>query len=221
EYSFVGEHEVKGYRELIPMWKVLREAAIESRFISARAADADPIFGRERETAFLVDAWQRATHGNGHVILLSGEAGIGKSRLLEALVGYLRDTPHRLLRAQCSPYHNNTVLHPVLQLLRHQLDLRRDLSDAENLQRVERMLERIGRPTREARLLMAELLELRPQETLSQVEMTAAQRKNATLEILQEFLVAPLGRATVLLLLEDAHWSDPTTPTPIQRLRPG
>ena len=218
EYLFVGEHEVKGYRELIPMWKVLGEAAIESRFISARTAGADPILGRERETAFLVDAWQRATHGNGHVVMLSGEAGIGKSRLLEALVEHLRDTPHRLLRAQCSPYHGNTVLYPILQLLRHQLDLRRDLSDAENLQRVEHMLERVGRSTRQARLLMAELLELRAQETLSQAEMTAAQRKNATLEILEAFLVAPLDGGTVLLLLEDAHWSDPTTQTLIERL---
>ena len=218
EYLFVGEHEVKGYRELIPMWKVLGEAAIESRFISARTAGVDPILGRERETAFLVDAWQRATHGNGHVVMLSGEAGIGKSRLLEALVEHLRDTPHRLLRAQCSPYHGNTVLYPILQLLRHQLDLRRDLSDVENLQRVEHMLERVGRSTRQARLLMAELLELRTQETLSQAEMTAAQRKNATLEILEAFLVAPLDGGTVLLLLEDAHWSDPTTQTLIERL---
>ena len=116
EYLFVGEQEVKGYRELIPMWKVLGEAAIESRFISARTAGADPILGRERETAFLVDAWQRATHGNGHVVMLSGEAGIGKSRLLEALVEHLRDTQHRLLRAQCSPYHGNTVLYPIVQL---------------------------------------------------------------------------------------------------------
>ena len=218
EYLFVGEHEIKGYREPIPMWKVLGEAAIESRFISARTAGADPILGRERETAFLVDAWQRATRGNGHVVVLSGEAGIGKSRLLEALVEHLRDTPYRLLRAQCSPYHGNTVLYPILQLLRHQLDLRRDLSDAENLQRVERMLERIGRPTRQARLLMAELLELRAQETLSQAEMTAAQRNNATLEILEAFLVTPLDGAAVLLLLEDAHWSDPTTQTLIERL---
>jgi class 3 adenylate cyclase/ABC-type lipoprotein export system ATPase subunit len=217
-YSFAGEHEVKGYREPIPMWKVLGEATIESRFISARTAGADPILGRERETAFLVDAWQRAARGNGHVVVLSGEAGIGKSRLLEALVEHVRDAPHRLLRAQCSPYHGNTVLYPILQLLRQQLDLRRDLSDAENLQRVERMLERIGRSTRQSCLLMAELLELRAQETLSQAEMTAAQRKNATLEILEAFLVAPLDGATVLLLLEDAHWSDPTTHTLIERL---
>jgi class 3 adenylate cyclase/ABC-type lipoprotein export system ATPase subunit len=218
EYLFVGEHEVKGYRELIPMWKVLGESSIESRFISARAAGADPIIGRERETAYLVDAWQRATRGNGHVVVLSGEAGIGKSRLLEALVEHVGDTSYRLLRAQCSPYHGNTVLYPILQLLRRQLDVQRDLSDEENLQRVERMLERIGRSTRQARLLMAELLELRAQETLSQVEMTVAQRKNASLEILESFLVASLDSATVLLLLEDAHWSDPTTQTLIERL---
>jgi class 3 adenylate cyclase/ABC-type transport system involved in cytochrome c biogenesis ATPase subunit len=218
DYLFVGEHEVKGYREPIPMWKVLGESSIESRFISARTAGADPILGRERETAFLADAWQRAANGNGHVVVLSGEAGIGKSRLLEALVEHLRDTPYRLLRAQCSPYHGNTVLYPILQLLRHQLDVRRDLSDAENLQRVERMLECVGRSTRQARVLMAELLELRTEDTLSQAEMTAAQRINASLEILEAFLMAPLDGATVLLLLEDAHWSDPTTQTLIGRL---
>src|SRR6202007_2189947 len=114
------------------------------------------------------------------------------------------------LRAQCSPYHGNSVLYPIVQLLRHQLDLRRDSSDAENLERVERMLERIGRRSRQSRLLMAELLDFHAGETLSQAEMTAMQRKNATLEILEAFLVAPLGGATVLLLLEDMHWSDPT-----------
>ena len=63
--------------------------------------------------AFLADAWQRATQGNGHVVVLSGEAGMGKSRLLEALAEHVRDAPHRLLRAQCSPYHGNSVLYPI------------------------------------------------------------------------------------------------------------
>ena len=218
EYLFVGEQEVKGYREPVPMWKALGESDIESRFISTRAAAAGPILGRESELALLADTWQRATHGKGHVVVLSGEAGMGKSRLLEALAERVRDTSHRLLRAQCSPHHGSTALHPILELLRHQLDLRRDLSDAENLQQVERMLERIGRSTRQARLLMAELLELRAEESLSPAEMTPAQRKNATFEILEAFLVAQLESAAVLLLLEDAHWSDPTTQTLIERL---
>ena len=150
EYLFGGKHEVKGYREPVSVWRALGESAIESRFISAHATAAGPIIGRDREMAFLADAWQRATQGNGHVVVLSGEAGMGKSRLLEALAERVRDAPHRLLRAQCSPYHGNSVLYPIVQLLRHRLDLRRDLSDAENLQRVERMLERIGRSTRQA-----------------------------------------------------------------------
>ena len=218
EYLFGGKHEVKGYREPVSVWRALGESAMESRFISAHATAAGPIIGRDREMAFLADAWQRATQGNGHVVVLSGEAGMGKSRLLEALAERVRDAPHRLLRAQCSPYHGNSVLYPIVQLLRRRLDLKRDLSDAENLERVERMLERIGRSTRQAKLLMAELLELRAQETLSQAEMTAAQRMNATLEILEAFLVAPLDGATVLLLLEDAHWSDSITQALIERL---
>jgi class 3 adenylate cyclase/ABC-type lipoprotein export system ATPase subunit len=218
EYLFVGEHEVKGYREPIPMWKALGETDVESRFISTRAAAAGPILGRESELAFLAETWQRASQGNGRVVVLSGEAGMGKSRLLEALAERVRNTSHRLLRAQCSPHHGSTVLYPILALLRHQLDLRRDLSDEENLQRVERMLERIGRSTRQALLLMAELLELRAEEVLSPAEMTPAQRRNATLEILEAFLVAQLDSATVLLLLEDAHWSDPTTQTLVERL---
>jgi class 3 adenylate cyclase len=218
EYQLAGEREVKGYREPVAVWKALGESEIESRFISARAAAAGPIIGREREMAVLADAWQRAQRGNGHVVVLSGDAGMGKSRLLEALAERVRDAPNRLLRAQCSPYHGNSALYPFVQLLRHQLDLKRDLGDAENLQRVERILERIGRSTRQASLLMAELLEIRAQESLLQTEMTPAQRKNATLEILEAFLVAPLDGATVLLLLEDAHWSDPTTRTLIERL---
>ncbi len=218
KYLFAGEHEVKGFPERVPVWKVLDEATIESRFISAHATAAGPILGREREMAFLTDAWQRAIQGNGHVVVLSGDAGIGKSRLLEALVQHVGDAPHRLLRAQCSPYHGNTALYPILQLLRHQLDLRRDLSDTENLQRIDGMLEQIGRSTHQASLLIAELLELRARETLSLAEITPAQRKNVTLEILEAFLLAPLDGATVLLLLEDAHWSDPTTQTLIERL---
>ena len=112
DYSFLGEQAIKGFNEPVLVWKALRESATESRFAAAHAAAAGPMVGRERELAFLYDAWQRATQGDGHVMLLAGEAGMGKSRLLEALVERVRPEPHRLLRCQCSPYHRNSVLFP-------------------------------------------------------------------------------------------------------------
>ncbi|MEO5844076.1 MAG: adenylate/guanylate cyclase domain-containing protein [Caldimonas sp.] len=218
EYSYAGEHAAKGFDAPVPAWRAIVAGAAESRFIAARAAVAAPVVGRERELALLGDAWQRAVQGNGHMVVVSGEAGMGKSRLLEALVERVRDQPHRLLRAQCSPYHTSSVLYPFVQLLRHRLDLRRELTDAENLARIERVLERIDRASRQATLLMAELLELRTEDALSQAEMTAEQRKGATLDLLEAFLVSPLEGATVLLLVEDAHWSDPSTLALIERL---
>jgi class 3 adenylate cyclase len=160
EFSFLGERAIKGFRDLISVWKVLGESAIENRFAAAHAAAAGPIVGRERELAFLYDSWQRATRGDGHVVLLAGEAGIGKSRLLEALAERVREEPHRLLRCQCSPYHRNSVLFPFKTLLRHRLDISRDLPTQENLDRISRMLERVGRHARSSTLLLAELLEV-------------------------------------------------------------
>ena len=216
EYSFLGTQAIKGFREPLALWKALRESATESRFAAAHAAAAGPIVGRERELAFLYDSWQRATRGNGHVVLLTGEAGMGKSRLLEALAERVQE-PHSLLRCQCSPYHRNSVLFPLKQLLRHRLDLSRDLSDQENQERIRRVLERVGRNAPSSTLLLAELLDLPVKEKLSPIEMTPNQRKNETLAILEDLLLAPLD-GPVLLLLEDAHWSDQTTQSLIERL---
>ncbi len=216
EYAFLGTHVIKGFREPLPLWKALRESATESRFAAAHAAAAGPIVGRERELAFLDDAWQRATRGNGHVVLVTGEAGMGKSRLLEALAERVQE-PHSLLRCQCSPYHRNSVLFPFKQLLRHRLDLGREASEQENQDRIKRVLERVGRNAPSSTLLLAELLEVPVKDKLSPIEMTPNQRKNETLAILEDLLMAPLD-GPVLLLLEDAHWSDQTTQSLIERL---
>jgi class 3 adenylate cyclase len=217
EFSLVGEHVIKGFREPISVWKALRESATESRFAAAHAATAGPIFGRNGELAFLYDSWQRATQGNGQAALLVGEPGIGKSRLLEALAERVRKEPHHLLRGQCSPYHRNSVLFPFKQLLRHRLDLNRDLPQRESLDRIERTLAMVGRRTRSSALLVAELLGVPVEETLSPLEMTPNQRKNETLSILEDLLLAAES-GPVLLMLEDAHWSDQTTQTLVERL---
>jgi class 3 adenylate cyclase/ABC-type lipoprotein export system ATPase subunit len=218
EYSFSGEHAIKGFREPVSVWKALRESATESRFAAAHAATAGPIVGRERELAFLYDSWQRAARGNGHVVLLAGEAGMGKSRLLEALAERVRGERHRLLRCQCSPYHRNSVLFPFKKLLRHRLDIdNHDASAEENLDRIGRMLGQVGRHARSSTLLLAELLEIPSEDKLSPIEMTPIQRKEETLAILEDLLMAPLD-GPVLLLLEDAHWSDQTTQILVERL---
>ena len=218
EYVFTGEHQVKGYAEPLPAWRAAGESAIESRFVAAHAATAGPILGRERELAFLSDAWDRATRGEGHVVLVSGEAGMGKSRLVEGFAQRIRERPHRLLRCQCSPYHRSSPLYPLTQLLRHDLGLKQGIPAEENFDGIDRMLARIRRSTRVSRLLLAELLAIPVQDTLSPMEMTLAQRKNEMLAILEDFLLAPLEGATVLLMLEDAHWSDPTTRSLVDRL---
>ncbi len=217
EFSFFGEHAIKGFREPIFIWKALRESATESRFAAARAAATGPIVGRERELAFLYDSWQRATQGNGHVVLVAGEAGMGKSRLLEALAERVREEPHRLLRCQCSPYHANSALFPFLKLLRHTIGISHDVSIQENSDRIGRTLGRIGRHARTSILLLAELLDVPSEDALSPIEMTPNQRKNETLAIVEDLVVAPFD-GPVLLLLEDAHWSDQTTQILIARL---
>jgi hypothetical protein len=218
DYQHAGEQAVKGFDEPVGVWRALGERVIESRFAAARSDGAGPILGRERELAFLADSWQRALRGNGHVVLVSGEAGMGKSRLVEAFVEPLHGQQKRLLRCQCSPYHRNTALYPITQLLKHELMRRPDAPAPENLSRIEQMLARIGRSSRVAKLLLAELLEVQSPDSLSAMEMTLAQRKNETLALLEEFLVAAADAAAALLILEDAHWSDPTTQTLIERL---
>ena len=217
EFSFLGEHAIKGFRDPISIWKVIGESTIESRFAAAHAATAGPIVGRERELAFLYDCWQRATRGDGHVALVVGEAGMGKSRLLEAIAERLAQEPHRLLRCQCSPYHRNSVLFPFKKLLHHRLALGHDLSSQENLDRIEAMLSRLGRHKRSSTLLLAELLDVPSDEKLSPLEMTPNQRKEETLAILEDLLMAT-DDGPVLLFLEDAHWSDQTTQSLVERL---
>jgi predicted ATPase len=209
---------VKGFDEPVAVWRALGERVIETRFAAARSDGAGPILGRERELAFLADSWQRALRGNGHVVLVSGEAGMGKSRLVEAFAEHLHGREKRLLRCQCSPYHRNTALHPVTQLLKHELMLRPDAPAPENLSRIEQMLARIGRSSRVAKVAARRAARSSVADSLSAMEMTLAQRKERDARAARGVPGRRADADAVLLIIEDAHWSDPTTQTLIERL---
>jgi len=216
DFEPLGSLELKGYALPQEAWRVRTERPVVSRFAGARNA-ATPLVGREREIAYLVDAWGRAQAGSGHLVLVGGEPGIGKSRLLEAMAERARVDGARVIRCQCSPYHRNSALHPFAELLTHVAGLRAGDTASSRLAAARAWLASLGRTDKVARALIADLLELEGEEPLSAVEMTAAQRKSETLALLQEFLLAPSDRPT-LLLVEDAHWIDPTSSLLLEQL---
>ncbi len=114
ELNDLGSHDLKGFGEPVRLWRVDRARATESRFEAARAGRLTSFVGREHEIALLLDRWERAKEGEGQVVLLSGEAGIGKSRIYQALRGRLADEPCTRLRYQCSPHYSASALQPVI-----------------------------------------------------------------------------------------------------------
>jgi class 3 adenylate cyclase len=216
EFEPLGSVELKGYVVPQPAWRVRAERPVVSRFEGARSA-ASPLVGREREIAYLDDAWGRARDGNGHLVLVGGEPGIGKSRLLETVAERVQAEGARLLRCQCSPYHLNSALHPFAQLIAHVAGVRANDPAATRLAAARAWLAGLGRPDKVARALVADLLQIDGEETLSAVEMTAAQRKSETLALLKAFLFDPAHQPT-LLLVEDAHWIDPTSSVLLEQL---
>src|SRR5208282_3707825 len=117
ELEDLGTHELKGFQDRVPVFRVASERDVESRFDATRGKALSQFVGRNSEIGILLDRWELAKSGQGQAVFVSGEAGIGKSRLLEALVERLQDEPHEPIRLQCSPYHTTSALYPVIQQL--------------------------------------------------------------------------------------------------------
>jgi hypothetical protein len=117
EYCNLGAVEIRGFNDPIPVWQVLRPSAVESRFEALRSSRLTPLIGREEEIGLLVRRWQRAKSGEGSILLISGEPGIGKSRLIAALQEQVGDDPHIRLRYFCSPHHRDSALYPFIAQL--------------------------------------------------------------------------------------------------------
>jgi class 3 adenylate cyclase/tetratricopeptide (TPR) repeat protein len=210
EYRALSAVAVRGYDVPIQAWQVLREAAIDSRFEALRAGGRIPLFGRDEELSLLLRRWEQARDGSGRVVLLSGEAGIGKSRLSAALDERLLGERHVRLRWFCAPHYQDTALHPVIAALARRAGFERDDEPAAKLAKLEALLAHSGAPAEEVALI-ADLLSLPVGAEARLAELTPQRRKERSFAAILRQL-ATLGRSQPILgVFEDLHWADPTT----------
>ena len=204
----IGEHELKGFARPVPVWRARGEASVESRFAAIRTGGNLPFIGRAHEMGLLLDRWRLARQGEGQIVTVIGEAGIGKSRSIEALQEALVAEPHARIHLQCSPYHSDSALYPVIQYLgRAARFAAADLPSA-RIEKLGALFAERAASDAAAIPLLAELLTIPAPPTLS---LTPAQRKAAIIALLVDEFVRLGETDSVLLVLEDAHWIDATT----------
>ncbi len=206
----LGVRDLKGIAGLVRVWAVLQPSAVASRFDAFHPTGMTVLVGREEETELLRRRWVRATEGEGQVVLLSGEAGIGKSRLAVAIMELLRGEPHTRLRFFCSPQHTVSALHPVVGQMERAAGLARDDTLQAKLDKLDVLLRQSSTSAEDA-ALFAEMLSLPNDGRYPLLELTPRQRRERTMDALIRRSEALSGSVPVLVVLEDAQWADPTS----------
>ena len=210
EVEDLGPQALKGFADDVGAWRVLGERAVGSRF-EARATGLAPLVGWVHEVALLLDRWQQASDGEGQVVLLSGEPGIGKSRIARVLDERLAGDTHVLLCHQCSPYYVDTALHPTIEQLERAAGFQRDDPPDAKLDKLEHLLaqgtDRVG----EVVPLIAALLSIATEGRYPPLNAAPQRQMERTIDALVEQVTGLARARPVLCLFEDLHWADPTT----------
>ena len=211
EFADQGTAALKGFETPVQVWQVLSSKPSASRFDSYRSSRLVNFIGREHETALLLGRWREAVDGEGQVVLLCGEAGIGKSRLVRHLRDRLTEDHYEAIQSQGSPHHTNTVLYPVITYLRQAAGLADEDSIPTQLDKLGTLMVNSGLEDRVTVALLADLLSIQVDEQDQLANVSPDKRKDMTLEALMQYLQRLADRSPVLLIVEDAHWLDPTT----------
>src|SRR5215475_9473143 len=207
----LGLHTVKGIAEPIAAWAVDGVSASRSRFQAIHAAGLTDLIGREDELNFLLERQRLAWKGAGQIVLISGEPGIGKSRLVTALEGSIADAPHTLLHYQCSPYHTNSALYPFITQLERAVGFKADDSSEKRFDKLEALLGSNAPRLRDTAPLFAALLSIPFGKRYPRLTPNPAQQRRRTFAALLDHFESLARQKPILLLFEDAQWADSTS----------
>ena len=210
ELQDLGQQDLKGIAGSVGAFAALRPSSVASRFEALHAGGFTDLVGREEELELLLRRWSRAKAGEGQVVLLSGEAGIGKSRLTAALLERLAGEPHTRLRYFCSPQHSDSALYPVSGQMERAARFAHDDTPQSKLDKLDALLAQSS-TSAQSTALFAEMLSLRNDGRYPLLELAPEQRRQRTLQALIAQIEALTRSNPVLIVSEDAHWADPTS----------
>jgi class 3 adenylate cyclase/predicted ATPase len=211
ESSSLGPSSIKGFAEAVHAWRVIGEGKTESRFEALHGTRVTPLVGRDEEIDLVLSRWRQAKEGGGHVALISGEPGIGKSRLVLALRERLQEEPKASLTYACSPHHTNSALFPLVTQLERAAGFAPDDSSETRLDKLESLLLETAAKPNGAVALFADLLGIPTGSGDELAAMSPLQQKGLLFRAFLAELDALAGRGPVLMVLEDVHWLDPTS----------
>jgi class 3 adenylate cyclase len=207
----LGNKDLKGIDEPVELFRVIRPSGARGHLASAAVRGLTPFVGREDELRTLMSRWERAREGEGQVVLISGEAGIGKSRLVQQFRERLAATPHSWIKCELSPYLQNTPFASVADMFQQGLDWGNDDSVETKLAQLEQNLERVGLQPAEALPLLAPLLSLTVPQKYQPLQPSPEQQRKRLLATLTGWLFGMARVHPVVMVLEDLQWSDPST----------
>jgi class 3 adenylate cyclase/tetratricopeptide (TPR) repeat protein len=218
----LGAHALKGFADPVSIWRVRGESRLEGRFAARRGARLLPLVGRASELGLITERWTQTLDGEGQVVLLSGEPGVGKSRIAYALRQQLAETPQAWwVQYHCSPFFSNTALYPVIEQLKRAAGFAEEDSADEKYARLEALLESIGGASPETVALYAALLSLPASSGVSTSDLSPQQLKERTIGAIASQYWRMVAIEPVLVMVEDMHWIDPTTQELLDQLVAG